>query len=138
MGTIKVVIDTNVVVSALLFGGIPKKIVAFWQSGKIKPVTSKDIIEEYIRVLTYPEFKLSEEEINFLLYTEILPYFDVIDTRTGPPIIKQDPADDNFLRCAIAAGAEYVISGNRHLLALEVYQEIKILSQVDFINRLTS
>ena len=136
MGALKVVIDTNVVISALLFGGEPGKIVTFWQGGIIKPAASKEIINEYLRVLTYPKFKLSEEEINYLLYQEIIPYFDIIDVKPGPQIIKQDPEDDKFIRCASAASAGYIISGDRHLLALKEYQSIKILSPSDFVSKL--
>jgi hypothetical protein len=136
MGALKVVIDTNVVISALLFGGAPGKLIAFWQRGIIRPAASNEIIDEYLRVLTYPKFKLSEEEINYLLYQEIIPYFDVIDAHPGPRIIKKDPEDDKFIRCALAANAKYIISGDRHLLALKEYQKIKILTPADFINRL--
>jgi putative PIN family toxin of toxin-antitoxin system len=135
MGTLKVVIDTNVVVSALLFGGAPGKLIAFWQRSIIRPAASKEIIDEYLRVLTYPKFKLSEEEINYLLYQEIIPYFDIIEVHPGPRIIKEDPEDDKFIRCALAASARYIISGDRHLLALKEYQKIKIFSSSAFLRK---
>ena len=133
MGSFKVVIDTNVVISALLFGGAPGKLVTFWQRGIIEPKASKEIIDEYLRVLTYPKFELSEEEINYVLYQEILPYFDIINVKSGPRIIKKDPEDDKFIRCALAANAEYIISGDQHLLALKNYQKIQVLSPSEFI-----
>ena len=136
MGALKVVIDTNVVISALLFGGVPGRLITVWQRGIIRPAASKEIIDEYLHVLTYPKFELSEEEINYLLYQEIIPYFDVIDAHPGPRIIKKDPENDKFIRCASAANAKYIISGYRHLLALKAFQKIKILSPADFINRL--
>jgi len=133
MGAVKVVIDTNVVISALLFGGAPGKLIGLWQSGALKPAASKEIVDEYIRVLTYPKFKLSEEEINYLLYQEILPFYEIIDVRQGPQIIKKDPQDDKFIRCALRVRAKYIISGDKHLLALKSYQKIKILSPTEFI-----
>ena len=133
MGTRKVVVDTNVVVSALLFGGHPGRLIELWQMGAIKPMASKQIIDEYLRVLTYPKFNLSEEEINFLLYQQILSYFDVIDVHPGPGIIKEDPGDDKFIWCALAGNAKFIISGDRHLLALKFYRKIKIFSPADFI-----
>ena len=133
MGTRKVVVDTNVVLSALLFGGHPGRLIELWQMGAIKPMASKQIIDEYLRVLTYPKFNLSEEEINFLLYQQILSYFDVIDVHPGPGIIKEDPGDDKFIWCALAGNAKFIISGDRHLLALKFYRKIKILSPADFI-----
>ena len=138
MGALKVVIDTNVLISALLFGGIPGKLIDPWQRGIIKPAASKEIIEEYLRVLTYSKFKLSEEEINYLLYREIIPFFDVIEAHPGPLIIKKDPEDDKFIRCASTANAKYIISGDRHLLELKKYRKIKILTPTDFLNSLSS
>ncbi|MGD9053403.1 MAG: putative toxin-antitoxin system toxin component, PIN family [Desulfobacterales bacterium] len=136
MGAIKVVIDTNVLVSALLFGGVPGDLVTLWQRSKIKPVASKKIIDEYLRVLTYPQFELSEDDINFLLYQEILSYFDIISARTGPRIVKKDPADDKFIRCAMVARAKYIISGDQHQLALKAFQKIKILLPAEFLSTL--
>jgi len=132
MVAVKVVVDTNVLVSAFLFGGKPGKLILLWQRDTIRPLASKEIIEEYLRVLTYPKFKLAEEDINFLLYQEILPYFEVIDVKPGPSIIKKDPEDDKFIRCALAGKARCIISGDRHLLALKTYQKVKILTPLDF------
>jgi hypothetical protein len=133
MGAVKVVVDTNVLVSALLFGGKPGKLMPLWQRGTIRPLASKEIIDEYLRVLTYPKSKLSEEDINFLLYHEILPYFEVIDVHPGPRIIRKDPEDDKFIRCALAGKAKFIISGDHHLLTLKSCQKIKILSPSDFL-----
>ena len=135
MGAVKIVVDTNVIVSAMLFGGKPGKLIPLWQRGTIRPLASKEIIDEYLRVLTYPKFKLSEEDVNFLLYQEILPYFEVIDVEPGPRIIKKDPEDDKFIRCALAGKAKWIISGDRHLLALKTYKKIKILTPSDFLQK---
>ena len=137
MGTqkvVRVVIDTNVVVSALLFGGIPGQLIPLWKSGHIKSLTSAEIIDEYIRVMTYPKFKLSEEEIHYLLHFEILPYFDVISVRLAhSPIIQKDPSDDMFILCAEAGKANVIISGDQHLLCLKNYKKIKILNPKQFL-----
>ena len=135
MVAVKIVVDTNVLVSALLFGGKPGKLIPLWQRGTIRPLASKEIIDEYLRVLTYPKFKLAEEDINFLLYQEILPYFGVVDVEPGPRIIKKDPEDDKFIRCALAAKAKWIISGDQHLLTLKTYQKIKILTPSDFLQK---
>jgi len=129
-----VVIDTNVLVSALLFGGVPGKLIPLWKERVVQPKASKEIIEEYIRVLAYPKFQLSEEEIKFLLHYEILPYFEIVRIKEGPVLIAKDPSDDKFIRCAQAAGARIVISGDQHLLKLSPYRQIQILSPSDFLN----
>jgi putative PIN family toxin of toxin-antitoxin system len=138
MGSIKVksvVIDTNVLVSALLFGGVPGKLVPLWKERTIWPRASKEIIEEYIRVLAYPKFQLSEEEINFLLHYEILPYFEISSIKEGPILVVKDPSDDKFIRCAQAAGARVIISGDQHLLKLSPYRQIQIISPSGFLGQ---
>ena len=128
-----VIIDANVLVSALLFGGVPGKLIPLWKEGIVRPRASKEIIEEYIRVLAYPKFELSEEEINFLLHYEILPYFEILRIKEGPTLVAKDPSDDKFIRCAQAAGAKIIISGDQHLLKLSPYRQIRILSPADFL-----
>jgi putative PIN family toxin of toxin-antitoxin system len=130
---IRTVIDTNVIVSAILFGGIPGKLISLWKSGHIQPLASKDIIDEYIKVLTYPKFNLSEREINYILYNEILPYFEVVTLKSGQAIIPEDPSDDKFLHCAKAGKASVIISGDRHLINLKSYSKIKILTPSQFL-----
>jgi uncharacterized protein len=135
MGPVKirtVVIDTNVIVSALLFGGVPSRLIELWKSAVIEPKASKEIINEYIKVLAYPRFCLSEEEIHFLLYYEILPYFEIVSVKRVPVIITDDPSDDKFLWCAKAAQVETVISGDQHLLTLRKYGRSRILSPAEF------
>jgi len=133
---IPVVLDTNVILSALLFGGKPAKLMKLWKSGRIQPFLCKEIIEEILRVLAYPRFQLSEEEINYLLYYEILPYFEVVSISPGPVIIEQDPSDDKFVRATEAAGAKVIISGDQHLLALKTFKKIEILTPVRFLKTL--
>ena len=132
----RLVIDTNVVVSALLFGGVPGKLVPLWKSGRIRALASKEMIGEYLRVLAYPKFKLSEEEINFLVYHEILPYFEVVRVRRGRVIIRDDPSDDKFIRCAKSGKASIIISGDQHLFRLKSYGKIKILTPSQFLKEI--
>jgi putative PIN family toxin of toxin-antitoxin system len=132
----RVVIDTNVVVSGLLFGGVPGKLIPLWRGGRIRPLASSEIIDEYLRVLAYPKFELSEEEINYLLYQEKLPYFEIVTAKHGRVIVKEDPSDDVFIRCAVAGKANMIISGGRHLLALKSCGRIKILNPSQFLKQL--
>jgi putative PIN family toxin of toxin-antitoxin system len=133
---IRAVIDTNVIVSAILFGGIPGKLISLWKSGHLKPLASKDIIDEYIKVLAYPKFRLTEKEINYILYNEILPYFEVVTLKPGLRIIQKDPSDDKFFHCAEAGKAGVIISGDQHLLNLKTYGDLKILTPLQFLEKL--
>lgn len=132
-----VVIDTNVLVSALLFGGLPGQLIRLWKTRRIHPIACKDIIDEYIRVLAYPKFDLSEEEINFLLYRELLPYFGIIRVKSGIAIVKADPSDDKFIWCAEAGKAQTVISGDQHLLGLKSYHNIQIVTAAQFLRQIS-
>jgi hypothetical protein len=136
MGKVKirrVIIDTNVIVSASLFGGTPGKLIPIWKSGHIQPLISREIIDEYLSVLAYPKFKLSEQEIEFILYHEILPYFRVVRPKHGPVIIQDDPSNDKFIRCAEAGNAQTIISGDQHLIALKSYGKLRILTPSEFL-----
>jgi putative PIN family toxin of toxin-antitoxin system len=135
-----VVIDTNVIVSALLFGGKPGKLIQLWKAGQIQPLISKEITEEYLRVLAYPKFNLSENDIGFLLNHEILPYFKAVKIKPGrwKTAIEDDPSDDMFIRCAVSGICKIIISGDRHLLDLKTYGKIRILAVSLFFKELAS
>ena len=128
----KIVIDTNVLVSGLLFKGLPAKLVSLWKKRMIQPCCSREIVEEYLRVLSYPKFQLSESEIDFILTHEVLPYFEVIKVKQGRLFIKADPGDDKFIWCALAGRAQAIVSGDSHLLKL-TKSPVPILSVVDFM-----
>lgn len=133
---ISVVIDTNVFISAFLFGGVPGSLITIWKTGKIRPLISDSIIDEYLRVLAYPKFKLTEEDINYILYHETLPWFDIVTISKKTQIVSKDPDDDKFLHCADKGNAGYIISGDQHLLSLKFYKKIPIVSPSQFLAEL--
>ncbi len=133
---IPVVVDTNVMVSALLFGGTPGRLIDLWKERCIQLFVCKEIIDEIMRVLAYPRFQLTEKEIDYLLYVEILPYSEIVDIPSGPVIISQDPSDDKFIRCAKVAEAKVIVSGDRHLLSLKEHEGIEILTPARFLSNL--
>jgi putative PIN family toxin of toxin-antitoxin system len=132
---IRVVIDTNVVISGLLFGGIPGRLIQLWKNKQILPLVSKEILSGYLKVLAYPKFKLTEEEINYILYQEIVSFFEVIPVEQKPVIIKEDPSDDKFIRCAQSGRAKVIIAGDHHLISPNSFKEIKILSPSEFLEK---
>ncbi|HKI47777.1 MAG TPA: PIN domain-containing protein [Desulfobacteria bacterium] len=77
----RIVVDTNGLVSGLLFDGKPGELVKPWKNGLVVPLCSREIVKEYLRVLAYPNFQLSKSEIDFLLTHEILPYFEVLTVK---------------------------------------------------------
>ena len=94
---------------------------------------NKTTVAELLRVLAYPKFELSENEIQYLLYVEILPFCKVVATKSGPVIIPEDPSDDVFLRCCDVSNAKALISGDSHLLALKSYGNVSILTPSQFV-----
>ncbi len=116
--SVRVVIDTNVLVSALLFGGVTGRLQGLWERGCLVPLLSRPIFDEYLRVLAYPKFSLSEEEIRYLLEQHILPWFEVVNADQGGAFVHDDPADDKFIWCAWAGHAQCIVSGDGHLLAV--------------------
>ena len=130
----RVVLDTNTLVSALLFSGTASRLVPLWQSQRIVPLVTKPIVEEYLRVLAYPKFRLNDEEIRELVEEEALPFFDPVVVTRRLRVVKRDPADDRFIECAVAGRAKYIISGDRHLVDLESYRGVSILPVGRFLD----
>ena len=131
----RVVLDTNVVVSALLFTGISSKLVQLWQGGTITALVSRTILEEYLRVLSYPKFKLSEGDIRGLIQEELLPYVEVVKTRRRLRVVDRDPSDDKFVECAVAGKARVIISGDKDLLSIGRYRKTLIQSPAQFLEQ---
>ena len=129
----RVVLDTNTVVSALLFSGISSKLVSLWQKGLITPLLSREILDEYLRVLSYPKFDLSEGEIKELIQEEILPYAEVVKPKRRLRVVQRDPSDNKFVECAVAGKARVIISGDKELLSLGRYRQIPIQSPAQFL-----
>ncbi len=132
---LKVVLDTNVIVSALLFKGVLSKLCDLWKKGKINPIISNETYAELRTVLEYPKFSLSKNEINELVEDEILPYFDVQEITRNVQGVCKDPDDDKFLSCAMSASADFIVSGDKRVLNLEKYKSIKIIKPSELIKK---
>ena len=133
---IRVVLDTNVLISALLFKGVLSRIVGLWQEGKIVPVISKETFHELRTVLEYPKFSLSPAEINSLIEHEILPFFEVVDVSKHVKGVCRDPGDEKFISCALSANADCIVTGDKDLSDLRKYQSTRIIHASDFIRML--
>ena len=130
----RVVLDTNVLVSALIFTGISSELVPLWQRSAITVLLSRGILEEYLRVLSYPKFQLSEAEIKALIEEELLPYVEVVNPRRRLRVVERDPSDDKFIECAVTGKAQVIISGDKDLLSLGRYRQIRIQSPARFLD----
>lgn len=137
---IRVVLDTNEYVSALIrTTSLPAKILRAWYNEQIQLVTSPLIREEIERVLHYPriqeKYHLTDSEIQAFLRSLIEDTLSTADKITVDAV-KDDPEDNKFLACAIEGGADYIVSGDRHLLQFQSYQGIRILTPRSFLQEL--
>jgi putative PIN family toxin of toxin-antitoxin system len=128
----KVVIDTNVFVSSFS-GGNPRKIIDLWKNEEIALCLSKDVFDEYIDVLQKVGLK-DQNEIEELL-SLFAKGFNIFFTTKTPRIraVKDDPADDKFIECAVALKAEVIITGDKALKKIGEYMGIKILIPQQFL-----
>lgn len=131
----KAVLDTNTLISALLFRGSLAVMVDLWKSGRCTPVFSKETFGEFMTVLEYPKFSLTAQEIQIIIQKEVLPYFETVEVSEQITGICRDPDDDKFIACAVSASAEYVVSGDKDLLDLVRHESIQIISPTDFLKK---
>lgn len=116
----RVVLDTNVVLSALVFAkGRSAALRNAWQSDRCRGLVSRATVDELVRVLAYPKFGLTADERHELL-ADYLPYCTIVRMPPTPPATPacRDPFDLAFLQLAVAGKAEYLVTGDRDLLAL--------------------
>lgn len=133
---IRAVLDTNVLVSALLFSGPPSQLVPAWQGGRLCPVVSAEILEEYVRVLAYSKFNLTGSEILSLIENDVLPFVDTVRAKPISAPILRDPDDVKFLACAISAGVHWLVSGDDDLLSIGKVESVEIVSVTNFLRHL--
>jgi putative PIN family toxin of toxin-antitoxin system len=116
----RVVLDTNVVLSALLFSGGPAaRVRTGWQSARLVPLASTATAHELVRALGYPKFRLSASEQAELL-ADFMPWVEVVEIPDPPPKVPpcRDRLDLPFLDLSVAGKARALVSGNRDLLTL--------------------
>ncbi len=130
----RAVIDTNIIVSAYLGGGLEAVLKAFIQE-KFVLIVSKPIVDEYFDVLVRPKFKIKRNEFDDFAALLMSKAEFVTPTETIT-LIQADPADNKFLEAALEGRAEYIVSGDSHLLELGSFRGVQILSARNFIELL--
>ena len=134
---IKIVLDTNQFVSALISpNGASAKILNVWRSGQIEVVVSEHILRELKDVLYRPKIKEKYHLTSLVIeaYLELIRRYAIMTSgNIEVSVISEDSDDDMIIACALEAEVDYVISGDRHLLNLGEYQDIKIIRASDFL-----
>lgn len=127
----KVVIDTNIMISSL-WGGKPYEIIKKWNDGHFILIVSQQILNEYLEV--FNRFNISEDvlEVLTILFTNTKNTV-IINPKSKITLIKEDPDDNKFLECAVDGNADYIISGDKHLLKCLIFKHCKIVRPSDFL-----
>ncbi len=133
----KVVLDTNVVVSRFISPtGVPSRLIDRWSGGGFDLLVSEPVLMEYQQALTYSHVSklhgYTDLEIANWVREVREASLATVPTETLR-VVKSDPKDDKFLECALSGGADYIVSGDKHLVSLGEYQGIRILSPAEFL-----
>jgi uncharacterized protein len=128
---LRIVLDTNIFISAAFLGRVCEEIIQFCRFGKVNVFISRDIIRE-IEDKLRSKFLWKSNQIRIFI-DSILEFCNLIEVNENIVFIKDDPDDDKILECAVTAKCDYIISGDRHLIKLGSYKDIKILRPADFL-----
>ena len=137
---IRVVLDTNILISALLSAkGAPAEILRLERKGEIELVFAPETVDEHWRVFHYSKIEERFKKLKVPLETVEQFIMSLVKASVLVPgkfkvdAIKSDPSDNIFLACAIEGQADFIISGDHHLLELGIFQEIEIVDPATFL-----
>jgi putative PIN family toxin of toxin-antitoxin system len=127
----RVTADSNIFISAFLRGGKPLELLDLARAGQIDLAVTDAILDEIGRVFA-TKFRVSAQDIQEFR-EEIIGFAKRVSPSETLDVVKADSTDDRILECAVAAGSEVVVSGDKHLLDLGSYRGIKIVRLSDFL-----
>ena len=130
----RVVLDTNVLISGIFFSGPPSEILKAWGNQSLQIVLSQQILDEYQRVAVALSSKFPTVDILPIIELVTI-YGQFVDTQGFDITVCEDPDDDKFIECAVAGKCKTIISGDKHLLKLTGYQGITVLNPRNFVDK---
>jgi putative PIN family toxin of toxin-antitoxin system len=136
---LKVVLDTNVWISAFLLGGKPVEIIKAAEQKSVFIFASEEIVAEISRVLTYPKIRSIYEAAELkreTLIETVMRTAKFVEITGKLNVVKEHSADNKFVECALAAGADYIVSGDKHLLKVACYKKTHIVSVKEFLKQI--
>lgn len=139
MGKVKAVLDTNILVSLLFKKSLAREFSEAMEKQEVELYSSEEIMRELARVLTYPKIEdlLKKAGVEKKKALEALTAkLNIVNPKVKIDVIKEDPADNRILECAVEADSKYIVSGNKHLLRLKKFKNIEILTAREFLERL--
>jgi putative PIN family toxin of toxin-antitoxin system len=129
----KVVIDTNVLISGVFFGGMPSRVLEGWRDGAFNLTVSPAILEEYRRVGEHLQAKFAEVSLAPFLALLVMSA-EIVEPPELPEQVSKDPDDDKFVACALAGGCRFIVSGDKHLLEVSGYRGVEVVTPRQFID----
>ncbi len=130
----KVVLDTNVLISGIFFSGLPSKILAAWADGRFELVASVEVLAEYRRVAERLQKDFPSVGIKTILDL-VTRETRIVKPAPVPKSACDDQSDLKFLACALAGGANIVVTGDRALLRSSGFRGIEVLTPREFVQR---
>ena len=130
----RIVVDTNVIASAVYFGGKPYDLLKLIMEEKVSAIVSKEIVDEYEEILARLQHKFPKLSKS-IPFQEIVGKLTVINVSSDIHICR-DPDDDKFISCAVDGRCIYIVSGDNDLLSLKDYDGIEIITVAQFFERL--
>ena len=124
---LRVVLDTNVLVSAMISNGKPRELLRKGIDNQFSIVTSDLILKELATVLRRPKFKTSENEIHRIILA-MIQSSEVTKVKSKFKAVKEDPKDDMVVNTAYDGHADIIVTGDKHLLKMENFRGIKIIT----------
>ena len=137
----RLVLDTNVVASGLLWDGRPARLIDAAQANEVELFTSRVLLAELTRILRRAKFTKAIAASGASLEALVLGYAELAILVTPvqiPPTVLDDPDDDHVLACALAGNAELVVSGDRDLLWLKTFRDIPIITPAEAMRIITA
>lgn len=137
----RVVLDTNIVASGLLWNGAPARLIDAALADEVELCTSRILLVELARILQRAKFSKAISATGSSAEDLVMGYAELATLVTPMPIspaILRDPDDDHVLACALTAGADLIVSGDKHLLEIKSYQNIPIITAAEAVKSLTA
>jgi putative PIN family toxin of toxin-antitoxin system len=135
----KVVLDTNVLISALIKAGKPRELIFKIAQHGIQLVLSRSILEEFLKVTEDPKIRKYVSEDEIIVFLRIIGAIaKIVRVRSKFKVVKEDPEDDAILRAAKDGNVNFIVSGDSHLLSLREFKGIKILTVEGMLKLLKS
>lgn len=132
----KVVVDTNVLMSGIFFGGVPGRVIDAWVEGRVEMVLSPEILDEYRRVGSDLAIRYAERAAVLIpVLTLLAVNATIVNAMPLKEQVSKDAADDMFLAAAVAADVTTIVSGDQHLLDVSEWRGIAVVTPRQFVDR---